>query len=175
LAVLSPDGRRMATVSSFANIDNLTFSIHLGLEIRTEEMVRPNPTVDIWHAATGRVRYSVASAEPFTALAFSPDSRVLATVSGVEISVRDMSSRDVLGTLQGELKFKAAAFDPTGRLLATAGNDGAVRFWDTDTWTERVAFDWGFGPMWDVTFSADGLTAACCGMEGRIVVWDVDV
>ena len=60
------------------------------------------------------------------------------------------------------------------RLLATAGNDGVIRFWDTNTWHERVAFDWGLGAMWDVTFSADGLTAACCGMSGKVVVWDVD-
>jgi WD40 repeat protein len=172
---LSPDGEIMATASTPESIDTLTFSIHLGTDVPSQEIVRPKTTVDIWNLQTGRVRHSMPAADPVTAFAFSPDSRKLAWVSGAEIPVRDISTRKVLSTLRGHLNFKSAAFDPTGQLLATAGNDGAIRFWDTETWTERIAFDWGFGPMWDVTFSADGLTAACCGMGGRIVVWDVDV
>src|SRR5262249_51530241 len=104
----------------------------------------------------------------------SPDSRTLVWVSGTKVHVRDAAWWEPVAMLDCKLKFKSVAFDPSGRLLATAGNDGVARFWDTETWTERIAFDWGLGPLWDVTFSADGLTAACCGMAGKVVVWDVD-
>jgi WD40 repeat protein len=175
LAAISPDGQRMATVTAPDDLDDLTVSAQVGISIPAEETFRPRPNIEVWHTATGRVRFSVNAADTVTSIVFSPDGNTLAWTSGNEVQVRDASSHNQLATLQGELKFKSTAFDPSGRILATAGNDGVIRFWDTATWTERVAFDWEMGAMWDVTFSADGLTAACCGMAGKIVVWDVDV
>src|SRR5262249_25792855 len=155
-------------------LDTLTFSAALEPEATAEDAGPRPASVETWITATGRVRHSVVAEGPVTAVAFSPDSRALAWVSGTKVHVRDVATWEGRAMLQGDLKFKSVAFDPGGRLLATAGNDGVVRFWDTATWAERVAFDWGLGPMWDVSFSADGLTAACCGMAGKVVVWDVD-
>ena len=64
-----------------------------------------------------------------------------------------------------------SALPPDGRTLATAGRDGAVRFWTTGPdAVERVAFNWHIGGVYAVTFSPDGLLADA----GRIMVWDVD-
>jgi len=171
---VSPGGRTLATVTSPPALETLTFSAELETEAAAEDAGPRPASVDVWTTANGRVRHSVVAEGPVTAVAFSPDSQILAWVSGTKVHVRDADSWEVRAMLQGDLKFKSVTFDPSGRLLATAGNDGVVRFWDTDTWAERVGFDWGLGPMWDVSFSADGLTAACCGMAGKVVVWDVD-
>jgi hypothetical protein len=174
-AVISPDGQWLATISFPAGVASFAVSVQLRTAVPAEDVQRRKPTIEIWHTASGRVRYSASAAEPVTSMAFSPDNSTLACVAAPTVEVRDLYSQDLVATLRGELRFKAVAFDPSGRLLATTGNDGVVRFWDTATWAERVAFDWGLGAMWDVTFSADGLTAACCGMAGKIVIWDVDV
>jgi WD40 repeat protein len=171
---VSPNGQALATVTSPPALDTLTFSASLEHEAPAEDAGPRPASIDVWATPAGRVRHSVVAEGPVTAVAFSSDSQSLAWVSGTKVHVRDTDSWQVRAMLQGDLKFKSVAFDPSGRLLATAGNDGVVRFWDTETWAERVAFDWDLGPMWDVTFSADGLTAACCGMAGKVVVWDVD-
>ena len=68
----------------------------------------------------------------------------------------------------------AAAFSPDGRTLATASNDGTVKFFDAATGKERAAFDWRLGRMSALAFAPDGMTAAAAGERG-IVVWDLDV
>ena len=71
--------------------------------------------------------------------------------------------------------FTAVKFDPSGRLLAASCDDDTVRFWDTRHWQEMQRFTWDLGGINDVTFSPDGLRAACAGDSGKIVIWDVDL
>ncbi len=175
IIALSPDGETMVTVTTPRDETTFTFFMPIESDAPTEEIVKKHPRIDIWRTASGRVRHTIEATGKVSGIGFSPDSQTLAWVSQKEVHVCDTSWLDELATLYGKLDFKSAAFDPSGRILATTGNDCAVRLWDTENWHERVAYDWGFGPMWDVTFSADGLIAACCGMAGKIVVWDVDV
>lgn len=67
-----------------------------------------------------------------------------------------------------------AAFSPDGSLLATAGNDGRIVFWDAGGWRLARSFDWGLGPLTTVAFAPDGLRCATASETGQIVVWDVD-
>lgn len=67
------------------------------------------------------------------------------------------------------------AFDPSGRVLATANGDGLVRWWEAETGAPRRTFDWGIGEVSAVAFSPDGTLAAAAGPAGRVAVWDVDV
>jgi WD40 repeat protein len=66
------------------------------------------------------------------------------------------------------------AFDPTGRILATAGFDRTVRLWDVSTHRQiGNPLDGNTSFVNGVAFSADGQRLASAGEDGRIRMWSV--
>ena len=68
------------------------------------------------------------------------------------------------------------AYSRNGKTLATAGNDGAVRLWDTSTRTQigapiTVPTSPGYGVN-GVAFSPDGTTLATADSDGTVRLWD---
>ncbi len=151
---------------------------HPGGEVlaTAHRMSRPN-TVRLWEVGTwaplGELDHPTY---PVRSLAFSPNGRHLAAASGPTVWVWDVASGDVVWRHQIDRRhFQSCAFSPDGRLLATAHNDARVRLYDTATWAETAAYDWGVGPVTNVAFAPDGMKAAASGKRGLIVVWDVDI
>jgi WD40 repeat protein len=64
------------------------------------------------------------------------------------------------------------SFSPNGKLLVSAGCDGAIRVWEVST--GRQAHYFGQKSPLSVVFSPDGQMLACGGWDGEIVVWDLD-
>ncbi len=71
-------------------------------------------------------------------------------------------------------QFTGLAFHPSGRFLATASNDKAIKLWDTESWQVVRNFVWKAGRMRSVAFAPDGLTAAAGGEDGEFLVFDID-
>jgi WD40 repeat protein len=63
-------------------------------------------------------------------------------------------------------------FSPSEPRLATAGEDGVVRIWNTNTGREMLALHEHTGPVVGVAFSPDGWFLASISRTGDIVVRD---
>ncbi len=114
------------------------------------------------------------------AVRFSPDGRRIAfahskwlLVSDVEHAGPGPSWRVAAGTGRSPLVW-AVNWSADGSSILTAGNDGTVRLWDSNTGAELKSFEWGIGKLYCAAFSPDGLTCAAGGENGQVVIWDVD-
>ncbi|MEU8399581.1 hypothetical protein AB0C28_30710 [Nonomuraea sp. NPDC048892] len=69
------------------------------------------------------------------------------------------------------------AFSPDGRLLATAGNDGATRLWDLSDPRRpqlRTALEAHTDRVSSVAFSPDRHTVATGGYDRTALLWETD-
>lgn len=68
---------------------------------------------------------------------------------------------------------RAVAFSPTGRVFATAGDDGVARVWDRATLARRGAPIEHAGPIRSLAFSSDDKTLATGADDQTVRIWDM--
>lgn len=93
--------------------------------------------------------------------------------SGV-IDIRDATTGESLRSWKGhDIDVNDVALDPDGTLVASAGDDGALRVWDVATGELRHEFDAAADTsVWAPTFSRDGARVAA-SWDGRIRVFEL--
>ena len=160
-AAFSPDGTLLATAAA-------------------------DDTARIWDVATGT---SCVTLEGHTSwvqgVAFSPDGALLATASedktariwelaGGRAGRWMRHQAPLLATLHGHLGgVRAAAFSPSGALLATASDDGTARIWDFTTRATRITLQGHTGSVRHIAFSPDGTLLATAAYDNTTRIWDV--
>ncbi len=147
---LSPDGQTLATTGWSSNL--ILWDVASRQEIRSmgEQMMgadrvvwSPDGTtlavsgvhggdVQLWNAADGRLALTLSGHKDAVGwLAFSPDGRLLATVSrDVTLRVWDLATGSELKTLLGHSQqAQSVAFSPDGAWLVSTSWDGTTRLW----------------------------------------------
>jgi WD40 repeat protein len=189
LLAFSPDGRTLAVaesgwsyyrvslwnVADWELIDvldgktrdawSLAFG-HGGLAVGTDR------GTDIWDVKAKEVRRHLPQPSPVRALAWSPDGSTLASSDRLAVILWSREGKQQ-AVLKGHTGVIQSLMFSDGRTLASAGKDGSVRLWNTETGQEIAAFDWQIGEVYAVAFAPDAMRAAAGG-EADIVVWDLD-
>ena len=65
------------------------------------------------------------------------------------------------------------AFSPDGKVIASGGGDGLVKFWDVATGQELFTLTGHRQYVTTLAFSADGKQLASAGWDGKVRVWDI--
>ena len=139
--------------------------------------------IKLWEVATRKRTSTISiSREQLTmstALAFSPDSQVLAWGTGDQVKLRKHATKSLFGfmgrntiTLKGHTdEVRSVAFSPDGKVLASSVRAGTVKLWDTETGANVATLEGAGGP---VVFSPDGRMLASRGGVQEIKLWDLE-
>jgi WD40 repeat protein len=68
---------------------------------------------------------------------------------------------------------RAIAVSPTGREIATAGDDGVIRLWDAASFKMTRALRGHAGAIYALDYWTDGTLLASAGWDGKVKVWDL--
>jgi WD40 repeat protein len=142
-------------------------------------------TIKIWDAASGTTLIACRQqGAPLRALAWAPDGKRLASAGeDATVKVWDPATGELIGSF--EYVFEAApgrippkprdagllAWGHDGRRLAMAGEDNAVRIWDTTT-GEKVTYYGHSASVSSVAWSPNGKRLATASVDGTLKLWD---
>jgi WD40 repeat protein len=101
-----------------------------------------------------------------TAVAFSPDGRLLAVSGYHEVLLHNADGSGLLARLVGlSERIQSLAFSPDGKTLAVSGGDpgrfGEIQLWDVDKKALRSSIPLSFDTVYGVSWSPDGKLIAC--------------
>ncbi len=155
-AAFSPDGRRFAASDGpFAD------------------------TIRLWDIATRRLRCKVTlPKQNFQALAFSPDSRLLATArlpDGIVQLWEVATGKECLLFASPEKQVSSLAFSVDGRTLATGSHEGTLRFWDVASGKSIDQRPGHRGAITAIHYAPDGKVLATASADTTALLWDAAV
>ncbi len=141
-------------------------------------------TALVWDLATGKVRFDLGKGLGSNALAFSPDSTLLAVESGPHVQLIDLKTgkpRHQLQVKPGAGWVAALAFSRDGATLATswrsadAGAPGELAVWDVASGAPlRPPTPTAYaGNSWVQAFSPDGDQLFWAGSNKAVMRWKV--
>jgi len=187
---LSPDGTLMASGSEDQTVrvwDTRTGRLIRTFEEHTDSVLSlafsPDGRlvasaanrVKIWEVGTGRVTRDLRRhRQTVNGVAFDHTGRFLATVSKDDTLILwDLPARSAHSWKAHEGEARAVDFSPDGKLLASGGDDGAVRIWDAADGALVRELTGHRGVVTGVAFSPDGERLASSSRDDQTRVWEV--
>lgn len=115
--------------------------------------------------------------DPPRAVAWAPVGKLIVTANGGTLNFWNSLNGAWLRSRAGTGAIKAMRFSPDGKLLATGGEDNAVRLWDVSTAGDLGILGYHDWAVNDVAFSPDGKLLASCSSRigktfGVVRLWD---
>ena len=132
--------------------------------------------IRIWTTPTAAARSLAGLTGAATALALSPDKKLLAVATAEgPIQIFDLASGQIAKTLAGHAgAVPSLRFQANGARLVSGGADKTVRVWDVATAQPVVKIEGGAMPIEAVAIHPGGNQVASGAADGAIALWKVD-
>ncbi len=121
---------------------------------------------------SGRDVGSLDAGNRTTGVRFGPDGRLIAVSTADQVTIWDWRNHTLNATIPAPFVEGRMDFDPTGRVIATAGDDRWSRIWDVGTGDLRATLPRQPGDIYWLTFSPNGSRVATGTAEGVVRVFD---
>jgi tricorn protease-like protein len=139
----------------------------------------------LWDAQTGKIKHRITGlADRVVALAFSPNSKLLAEGGGVptqdgEVKVYSVPTCKLYCEIKDPKNGHSdtvfgVCFSPDSTKLATCGADKFVKAWQLPTGKFIKAFEGHTHHVLDVGWKGDGKLLASAGADNVIKIWDYE-
>ncbi len=135
-------------------------------------------TLCVWDLEDGRLSWSASLPRGLHTywghtLRFAPDGSKIVAARGGDARVWDVQTGREILALPQETRTQAADWSPDSRTLASVGEDGYARLWDTTTGEEtRPALE-HLGPLRTVAFHPDGFYLVTGGLGATASLWNL--
>jgi RNA polymerase sigma factor (sigma-70 family) len=131
--------------------------------------------VTLWDVQTGELKHTLDQVRFVTAVAFSPDGKLVAgSDGGGLVQVWDVEKGEAIVSLKGNKRCpRTIAFLPDSRIVAVGGSDGKVRLWDVQTGALHETLDGHNAEIYSIAFSPDGKTLASVSQDETLRLWPI--
>ncbi len=135
------------------------------------------PGISADRVKTGKA-FILQRAAPVTALAFSPDGKILAVGTYREVQFWNPDARKMISSWKGHADaLRSLSYSKDGKFLAAAGGvsggTGEVRIWDVVAEKEVQVLSEHLDSVNGVAFSPDGTKIATASADKTIKIWDL--
>jgi len=115
------------------------------------------------------------------AVRFDPTGRLLATGGNKSVKIFNAKTGDLMASMldpemesvQDDLYFRAIAFSPDGKHLATGSEDGLVRMWDIDSQKVLYSLEGHEQDIYTIEFFDGGSKLATGSGDKSVCLWDL--
>ncbi|MCE7980867.1 MAG: CHAT domain-containing protein [Caldilinea sp. CFX5] len=134
---------------------------------------RIDSSVALWDSDTGDEVASRGELSTNIHVAFSSDSKFLATSAGFTVRIWDSTTGDQLATYSHQGGVSDVTFNPDGSWLAVATEAGTVYLWDRSSGKVLDVFQHAI-PVHSVVFSPDGSYLATMAEDFTVHIWNTN-
>ncbi|MXV74003.1 PQQ-binding-like beta-propeller repeat protein [Candidatus Poribacteria bacterium] len=175
-------GHSSAVTSVAYSLDGTVIATGGGWGYSGVRRKRRDDTARLWNANTGkRIATLAGHTDSVNALAFSPDSTMIATASSdTTIRLWNTNTGDIKTILIGHTDdVNSVIYSPDGRMIVSASSDDTVRLWNADSGEHKATLKGHTGAVTSVAYSPDGNTLATAsggkyGNDNTVRLWDAN-